>query len=63
MPVQQAPDLLTTKELADYLRKPIGTVRGWRYRKIGPAGFRLGRDIVYRREAVDAWLAERERAA
>jgi predicted DNA-binding transcriptional regulator AlpA len=63
MPVQEAPDLLTTKELATYLRKPVATVRGWRYRKVGPAGFRLGRDIVYRREAVDAWLAEREKAA
>ncbi|MEU1008163.1 helix-turn-helix domain-containing protein [Streptomyces sp. NPDC005890] len=61
MPVQQAPDLLTTKELAIYLRKPVATVRGWRYRKVGPAGFRLGRDVVYRREAVDAWLAEREK--
>ncbi|MGW4876580.1 helix-turn-helix domain-containing protein [Streptomyces sp. NPDC004262] len=63
MPVQEAPDLLTTKELANYLRKPVATVRGWRYRKVGPAGFRLGRDIVYRRTAVDAWLAEREQSA
>ncbi|MGV9755396.1 helix-turn-helix transcriptional regulator [Streptomyces tricolor] len=63
MHAQEKPDLLTTKELAAYLRKPIATVRGWRYRKVGPAGFRLGRNIVYRREAVDAWLAERERAS
>lgn len=63
MPVQTAPDLLTTKELAQYLRKPVATVRGWRYRKTGPAGFRLGRDIVYRRSAVDAWLTEQEKAA
>lgn len=62
MPVQTAPDLLTTKELAQYLRKPVATVRGWRYRKVGPTGFRLGRDIVYRRSAVDEWLAEREQA-
>jgi predicted DNA-binding transcriptional regulator AlpA len=60
MPVQEAPDLLTTKELAAYLRKPVATVRGWRYRKVGPTGFRLGREVVYRRSAVDAWLAERE---
>jgi predicted DNA-binding transcriptional regulator AlpA len=63
MPVQEAPDLLTTKELATYLRKPVATVRGWRYRKVGPAGFRLGREVVYRRTAVDAWLAEREKTA
>ena len=63
MPVQEAPDLLTTKELAAYLRKPVATVRGWRYRKVGPAGFRLGREVVYRRSAVDAWLTEREQTA
>lgn len=63
MPVQEAPDLLTTKELAAYLRKPVATVRGWRYRRVGPAGFRLGRDVVYRRATVDAWLAEREQQA
>jgi len=63
MPVQEAPDLLTTKELAAYLRKPVATVRGWRYRNVGPAGFRLGREVVYRRTAIDTWLAEREKAA
>lgn len=63
MPVQEAPDLLTTRELAAYLRKPVATVRGWRYRKVGPAGFRLGRDIVYRRSTVDAWLTDRESTA
>jgi len=59
----QSPELLTTKQLATYLNKPVNTIRGWRHRKVGPSGFRLGRDIVYRREAVDAWLAERENAA
>ncbi|MER6431560.1 helix-turn-helix domain-containing protein [Streptomyces sp900105245] len=63
MHAREIPDLLTTKELAAYLRKPVATVRSWRYRKVGPAGFKLGRDIVYRRTAVDAWLAEREHSA
>lgn len=63
MPAEEAPDLLTTNELAAYLRKPIATVRGWRYRKVGPTGFRLGRSVVYRRAVVDSWLAERERSA
>lgn len=63
MPVQEAPDLLTTRELAAYLRKPVATVRGWRYRKVGPTGFRLGRDVVYRRTAVEAWIAAQERSS
>lgn len=54
--MDQELQLLTTKQLATYLRKPVNTIRGWRHRKVGPPGFRLGRDTVYRREAVDAWL-------
>lgn len=59
----QSLELLTTKQLATYLNKPVNTIRGWRHRKVGPVGFRLGRDVVYYRAAVDAWLAEREKAA
>lgn len=57
----QSLELLTTKQLATYLNKPVNTIRGWRHRKVGPAGFKLGRDVVYRRTNVDAWLAECER--
>lgn len=56
------PQLLTTKQLAAYLNKPVETIRTWRTRKVGPPGFRLGRDIVYRKTAVDAWLDELEAA-
>ncbi|KFK91522.1 MerR family transcriptional regulator [Streptomyces sp. JS01] len=59
----QSVELLTTKQLAEYLNKPVNTIRGWRHRKVGPTGFRLGRDIVYRRAVVDSWLAEREKTA
>lgn len=57
----QTLDLLTTKQLAKYLNKSVNTIHGWRHRKVGPPGFRLGRDVVYRRSSVDAWLAQRER--
>ena len=63
LPMTQSLELLTTKQRALYLNKPVNTIRGWRHRKVGPTGFRLGRDIVYRRETVEAWLAEREKAA
>ncbi|WP_037639219.1 MULTISPECIES: helix-turn-helix domain-containing protein [Streptomyces] len=48
--------LLTTKQLASYLNKPVATIHSWRRRRVGPPGFRLGRDVVYRMSAVDAWL-------
>ena len=54
--------LLNTKQLAAYLNKPVDTIRAWRTRRTGPPGFRLGRDVVYRRETVDAWLAGLEDA-
>ncbi len=56
-------DLLTTREVADYLNRPAGTLRQWRHRRYGPRGFLLGGIVMYRESEVDRWLAEQERAA
>lgn len=53
-------DLLNTEQVSTYLGVPAGTLRNWRSRNIGPACFRIGVRIVYRRRAVDAWLANQE---
>lgn len=53
--------LLTTKEVAAFLAVPVGTVRDWRYRRVGPRGVRLGRRVLYRQAVVEQWLEERER--
>jgi predicted DNA-binding transcriptional regulator AlpA len=55
-------ELLTTAEVGQMLRKPVGTLRQWRHRSFGPKGFRLGGTVVYRRSAVDAWIRECETA-
>jgi hypothetical protein len=55
-------DLMTLVEAATYLRTPVATLRYWRHLGIGPAGFRLGRRVMYRREDVDRWICERQRA-
>jgi predicted DNA-binding transcriptional regulator AlpA len=57
-----ATDLMTLVETAAYLRTPVATLRYWRHLGTGPAGFRLGRRVVYRREDVDRWLGECQRA-
>ncbi len=57
-----AAELLTLAEAAAVLRTPVATLRYWRHLGIGPDGFRLGRRIVYRRQDVDRWVAERQRA-
>lgn len=54
-----ASHLLTTKELADILRTTPNAVRILRHRGIGPKGFRRGRQVLYERTAVEAWLARK----
>jgi len=53
---------MTTKEFAAHVRKTPATVRGWRHRGIGPRGTRFGKDVLYRRDVVEAWLKARENA-
>ncbi|MEU2801450.1 helix-turn-helix domain-containing protein [Streptomyces sp. NPDC007117] len=56
------PDLMTTREVAALFRKTPHAVRQMRHRGIGPQGTRVGRDTLYRRAAVMAWLEAREQA-
>lgn len=53
-------DLMTTSEVAEYLRLPEATLRFWRHEgKTGPRAFRMGgRRVMYRRQDVDAWLMQ-----
>lgn len=55
-------ELLVTAEVAELVRVPIGTLRYWRHCDEGPASFRLGRRVVYRRDVVERWIAEQEAA-
>lgn len=54
--------LLTVPEVAEMLRTPEGTVRYWRHMGHGPAGFKLGRRVVFREEDVLAWLDSQAKA-
>ncbi len=55
-----ATELMTLGETAAYLRTPVATLRYWRHLGEGPAGFRLGRRVVYRRADVDRWISEQQ---
>ena len=48
--------LLTVKELAEFLGVPVATLYQWRYRREGPPGFRVGRYVRYRRVDVVEWI-------
>lgn len=49
-------EIMTTTEVAEYLRVPVPTVYRWRNDGHGPTASRVGRHLRYRRSEVDAWL-------
>ncbi|GAA2443172.1 hypothetical protein GCM10010433_50550 [Streptomyces pulveraceus] len=55
---------LTVKDAADYLGLSPHTLYVWRHRRQGPPSFRMGLRgrVMYRREALDAWIREQEQA-
>ncbi len=53
-------DLMTLEDAAEFLKRPVGTLRNWRYRGEGPVSFKIGRNVVYRRETLEQWLREQE---
>ncbi|MER7813863.1 helix-turn-helix domain-containing protein [Streptomyces sp. NPDC096153] len=52
-----ASHFMTTKELADRLRKTTNAVRIMRHRGQGPKGTRFGREVLYARADVARWEA------
>lgn len=53
-------DLLLINEVAAITRRSVDTLRWLRHQGEGPAGFRMGRRLVYRRRAVMEWIAQQE---
>lgn len=49
-------DLMTTAEVADYLKLKPNTLEHWRTRSLGPRYEYAGRRVLYRRKDVDDWL-------
>ncbi|MDP7738985.1 DNA-binding protein [Mycobacterium paragordonae] len=53
---------MTTEQVSEFIGVHAGTLRYWRHADKGPASFRLGTRVVYRRTAVTAWIAVQEMA-
>ncbi|MFN4275351.1 MAG: helix-turn-helix transcriptional regulator [Ferrovibrio sp.] len=49
-------------ELAHLLGVSLCTLWRWHARRIGPARTKAGRQVFYRREAVETWLKRNETA-
>jgi Helix-turn-helix domain len=52
------PFLLTTKELADFIRVPVKTIYDWNYRGVGPKSKRIGKRRLYERRDVCEWYEQ-----
>ena len=44
---------------AENVEETGDTIYAWRYRRQGPAGFKVGRHLRYRQTDVDRWISER----
>lgn len=56
-PLRGIERLLSAQDLAVYLEVPVKTIYAWRYRNIGPRGFRVGKHLRFRWRDVERWLA------
>ncbi len=57
------PEWITRAELAQELEVTTGTLARWAFLGSGPSFVRVGRKVIYRREAVIEWLNSKERKA
>jgi predicted DNA-binding transcriptional regulator AlpA len=48
--------LWTVHDVSAFLGVPVGTLYQWRYMRIGPPAYRVGRHIRYDPAAVRTWL-------
>ena len=49
---------MSLTDVSEMLGIPVHTLYSWRYKGDGPVGYRVGRHVRYRREAVEAWLEQ-----
>jgi excisionase family DNA binding protein len=58
MTLQGNDKLMSLTDVSEMLGIPVHTLYRWRHKGDGPVGYRVGRHVRYRREAVEAWLEQ-----
>jgi len=56
-----APDLLNERQVADLICQSVRTIQKWRVTGQGPAFYKLGRSVRYRRSEVFDWIEARRK--
>jgi hypothetical protein len=56
LPTVKADRLWTVHDVSAFLGVPVGTLYQWRYLRVGPPAYRVGRHIRYDPAAVRIWL-------
>lgn len=51
--------IFTAEEAAAYMRMPLSTLYALNHRGVGPQRMRVGKRVLYRQSALDAYLDER----
>ena len=59
-PAEFFADYLTEADVARLRRCSVQSIRLMNRKRIGPPRIKIGRTILYRREAVEAWLRKHE---
>ncbi len=54
--------LATSAEVAEHLGVPLGTLKQWAYRKVGPKYVKVGRHRRYRWSDIEKWLDQQTKA-
>jgi predicted DNA-binding transcriptional regulator AlpA len=55
---QLAERLWSAEDTSAFLGVPVGTLYQWRYRRLGPPAYRVGRHLRYDPAEVRQWLRE-----
>src|SRR5829696_8125493 len=58
MTLQARDKVMSLADVSEMLGIPVHTLYRWRNKGDGPVGYRVGRHVRYRREAVEAWLEQ-----
>ncbi|WP_406431032.1 helix-turn-helix transcriptional regulator [Streptomyces sp. NBC_01589] len=61
-PPRYGNSFLNLHKAAEYLGLSPNTLYIWRHRRQGPPSFRMGQRVMYRVSALEAWVAQQERA-